>query len=91
MEYKLGKWSLADLYPDDYKASFNHDLEKLIALVNAFENVRGELNDAIPGERFAEIMKDYDAIVSLEYKLFGFCSLRFEADKIGRASCRERV
>ena len=80
MEYKLGKWSLADLYPDDYKASFNHDLEKLTALVNAFENVRGELNDAIPGERFAEIMKDYDAIVSLEYKLFGFCSLRFEAD-----------
>ena len=80
MEYKLGKWSLADLYPDDYKASFNHDLEKLTALVNDFENVRGELNDAIPGERFAEIMKDYDAIVSLEYKLFGFCSLRFEAD-----------
>ncbi len=80
MEYKLGKWSLADLYPDDYKASFNQDLEKLTALVNAFENVRGELNDAIPGERFAEIMKDYDAIVSLEYKLFGFCSLRFEAD-----------
>ena len=80
MEYKLGKWSLADLYPDDCKASFNHDLEKLTALVNDFENVRGELNDAIPGERFAEIMKDYDAIVSLEYKLFGFCSLRFEAD-----------
>ncbi len=80
MEYKLGKWSLADLYLDDCKASFNQDLEKLTALVNDFENVRGELNDAIPGERFAEIMKDYDAIVSLEYKLFGFCSLRFEAD-----------
>ncbi len=80
MEYKLGKWSLADLYPDDFKASFNKDLEKLTALVNAFENVRGELNDELSGERFAEIMKDYGAIVSLEYKLFGFCSLRFEAD-----------
>ncbi len=80
MEYKLGKWSLADLYPEDYKASFNKDLEQLNAMVGTFEQYRVELSDELSGERFAQIMKDYDAIVTLEYKLYGFCSLRFEAD-----------
>ncbi len=80
MEYKLGKWSLADLYPEDYKASFNKDLEQLNAMVGTFEQYRAELSDELSGERFAQIMKDYDAIVTLEYKLYGFCSLRFEAD-----------
>ncbi len=80
MEYQLGKWSLEDLYPEDYKESFQKDLEKLTAMADAFENYRAELNDNLSGERFAQMMKDYDAIVTLEYKLFGFCSLRFEAD-----------
>ncbi len=80
MEYKLGKWSLADLYPEDYKASFNKDLEQLRSMVGTFEQYRAELSDELSGERFAQIMKDYDAIVTLEYKLYGFCSLRFEAD-----------
>ncbi len=80
MEYELGKWSLADLYPEDYKASFNKDLEQLNAMVGTFEQYRAELSDELSGERFAQIMKDYDAIVTLEYKLYGFCSLRFEAD-----------
>lgn len=80
MEYILGKWSLADLYPEDYKASFNKDLEQLNAMVGTFEQYRAELSDELSGERFAQIMKDYDAIVTLEYKLYGFCSLRFEAD-----------
>lgn len=80
MEYKIGKWSLEDLYPEDYKASFNKDLEQLSAMVEKFENVRAELSAELSGERFARIMEDYDAIVTLEYKLYGFCSLRFEAD-----------
>lgn len=80
MEYLQSKWQLDDLYPEDYKASFDADLNAMNQKAEAFEKYRDELTAGISPARFLEILKDYESISELGHKLGGFTHLRADAD-----------
>ena len=80
MEYLQSKWKLDDLYPEDYKAAFDADLNELKQKVESFEKYRGELTSDITPARFLEILKDYQEIAEISWKMGGFTSLRASGD-----------
>ena len=80
MEYLQSKWKLDDLYPEDYKAAFDADLKELNQKVESFEKYRGELTSDITPARFLEILKDYQDIAEISWKMGGFTSLRASGD-----------
>lgn len=80
MEYLQSKWKLDDLYPEDYKAAFDADLDELKQKVESFEKYRGELTSDITPARFLEILKDYQEIAEISWKMGGFTSLRASGD-----------
>ena len=80
MEYIQSKWQLDDLYPEDYKESFQADLDDLKKKVGEFEKHREELTADLAPSRFLEILREYEGISELGYRMGGFTSLRAAAD-----------
>ena len=80
MEYIQSKWQLDDLYPEDYKAAFQADIDTLQQKIETFTKYRGELNSDIAPERFVQILDEFAELNELGQKLGGFAHLRAAAD-----------
>ena len=80
MEYIQSKWQLDDLYPEDYKAAFQADIDTLQQKIETFTKYRGELNSNIAPERFVQILDEFAELNELGQKLGGFAHLRAAAD-----------
>ncbi|MEA4811009.1 MAG: M3 family oligoendopeptidase [Anaerolineaceae bacterium] len=73
-------WSLKELFEDLKDPAIEEAYKKLNSMAARFEEYRKELNPEISVQRFLEILKDYEAMVNLVFRLYGFANLSFAAN-----------
>ena len=80
MAYKLGKWSLAPLYPGYDSPELQNAFDQIEEQVSSFEGVRGKLNPDLPADRFMEIVRASEETARTANRLYSFAGLSFAAD-----------
>ncbi len=80
LPYTLSRWSLSDLFPADDSPEMQAAFEKLEICVSAFEQCRPQLSPDISSTDFLEIVRQYEQILDLAYRVEGFAGLSFAAD-----------
>ena len=79
-KYKLGSWSLAELFDAIDSPELNNAWKKLEDDVNAFEALRPNLTDDISREDFLDAIARVEAISDASQRLYGFAELLFSED-----------
>jgi oligoendopeptidase F len=74
------RWSLTDLFAShdslEMEAAFKN-LEKMVA---DFETIRGRLAPDMSQDDFLSVIKNYEKINELAYRVYGFANLQFASD-----------
>jgi oligoendopeptidase F len=80
MDYKLGPWSLMELFPGEESAEIEQAIEELDAYISNFEEYRPRLTDEITADLLVEILDSYDVAIRKLSRVLGFAHLRFSED-----------
>lgn len=78
--YEMGPWSLEELFPGLDSPEIEEAVAQLEAQATSFEEKRSLLGPDLSGERFRELLDDYESMVRSASRLQGFASLSFAAD-----------
>jgi oligoendopeptidase F len=78
--YQLSPWNLDELFPGQDSPEMEQALQELESRVAEFEALRPHLSPGLSVKEFLEIVRSYEAIVDLIYRLGSFSRLRFNAD-----------
>jgi oligoendopeptidase F len=84
--YSLSPWSLSDLFSSLDGAEMKAAFDRLEADVEQFESRRQQLTADISNAAFMQIVKEYEAITNLAYRIYGFANLLFTSDTQDQAA-----
>ncbi len=78
--YKQERWSLDALFPGHEAPEYKNAMKKLEGSIEAFEELRPELDVEIDEEDFLKIVSDLEKITKQSNRLYGYAGLWFTED-----------
>ena len=92
-EFEPTRWSLVDLIPEPVEPSLEALLGDLDKRTTAFEALRDRLADTMTPSEFQDIIRHYEALLSLAYRAYAYAQLLFFSDLKNQAALnlRDRV